>query len=253
MDVGKIVLMRSEKLTSGLVCVFRWSQGRFRHSKERFRGFGKRCRAKELKTSSLHKAIDSMLLGLLRRSRNSMQVYVPSFKVRPRYFSLGFIFCSFRVQNTAGISNSILSSTVEKRRVYECVERYPFIVPSSLPWPLPFLFLGHRAQQLLRHFAAPRWLVRRLEPGGKRTKQRMLRVSRIRDQVSLRMRVSMAMPAEETVGDRRGGGWVHTCQGLSQSNPIGITPHHAPTIAPTTGYKRARSVSVRGLIQHQLV
>ena len=40
---------------------------------------------------------------------------------------------------------------------------------------------------------------------------------------------------------------IHTCQGLSQSNPIGITPHHAPTIAPTTGYSRARSVSVRGL------
>jgi hypothetical protein len=48
-------------------------------------------------------------------------------------------------------------------------------------------------------------------------------------------------------------GGVYTCQGLSQSNPIGIAPHHAPTIAPTTGYKSARSVSVRGLPQRQLV
>ena len=82
-------------------------------------------------------------------------------------------------------------------------------------------------------------------------KQGTLRVSPIRDQISHHMQGSMAMPADETVEVGRDGGWgVHTCQGLSQSNAIGITPHHAP-IAPTTGCRRARSVSARGLLGYE--
>lgn len=38
-----------------------------------------------------------------------------------------------------------------------------------------------------------------------------------------------------------------TCQGRSQSNPIGITPSQAPVTVPTAGYTSALSTGVRGL------
>ncbi len=38
-----------------------------------------------------------------------------------------------------------------------------------------------------------------------------------------------------------------TCQGRSQSSPIGITPNQAPVTVPTAGYTSALSTGVRGL------
>ena len=59
---------------------------------------------------------------------------------------------------------------------------------------------------LLPSFVAPRWLVNLLGPEDKQRKQRTPRVIRIRDQISLHMRGSMATPAGGTVGDRRDEG-----------------------------------------------
>ena len=124
-----------------------------------------------------------------------------------------------------------------------------FIAPSSLPWILSLGFSALQVQKASPIFAVPRWLAHWLEPEGKRRKRRTPQVNPVRDQISHRMQGSTATPVEEKLEMEEAGGAIRTCQGLSQSNPIGITPHHAPTIAPTTGYSRARSVSVRGLFK----
>ena len=124
-----------------------------------------------------------------------------------------------------------------------------FNAPSSLPWILSLGFSALQVQKASPIFAVPRWLAHWLEPEGKRRKRRTPQVNPVRDQISHRMQGSTATPVEEKLEMEEAGGAIRTCQGLSQSNPIGITPHHAPTIAPTTGYSRARSVSVRGLFK----